>query len=79
MRQAIHAQQIVLGSDHPDVIMSVSVLATRLQELHQFEESERLHRQAMEAVERELDAEHPLAGECVGRIRTHADGGRALG
>ena len=58
-RQALAAQQRVLGPEHPDTLTSLSNLSNRLAELGQHQEAADMARQALAAQQRVLGPEHP--------------------
>ena len=59
-------QRRLLGDDHPDTITSASLLAELLHEDGRYDESESLHLQAIESVER-AHAGEALVGTCFAR------------
>ena len=58
-RQALAAQQRVLGPEHPDTLTSLSNLSCWLAELGQHQEAADMARQALAAQQRVLGPEHP--------------------
>ena len=58
-RQALEAQQRVLGTEHPDTLASFDSLANTLARRVKNGEAERLHHQVLEARQRVLGADHP--------------------
>ena len=58
-RQALEAQQRVLGLEHPNTLASMSNLSSRLTVLGQHQAAADMTRRALEARQRVLGAEHP--------------------
>jgi tetratricopeptide (TPR) repeat protein len=58
-RRALEGYEKELGAQHPGTLMSVSNLASVLQDQGKYDEAERLNRRALEGREKELGAQHP--------------------
>ncbi|KAM0368168.1 hypothetical protein ACHAPY_011552 [Fusarium culmorum] len=58
-RQALLGYEKVLGSEHPDTLMSINNLGSVLQYQGKYEEAEAMDRQALLGYEKVLGSEHP--------------------
>ncbi|RPA91598.1 hypothetical protein L873DRAFT_1713537 [Choiromyces venosus 120613-1] len=58
-RRALESTEKVLGPDHPETLASVNNLASVLQDLGRYAESETMHRRALESTEKVLGPDHP--------------------
>ncbi|KAL8823653.1 MAG: hypothetical protein Q9191_005667 [Dirinaria sp. TL-2023a] len=67
-RQALDAQEKVLGKEHPGIFSYVSNLALSLGHLKKHEEAESLHRRALYGSEKVLGKEHPGTLHSIGGL-----------
>lgn len=66
--RAFATRRKILGDEHPSTLMSMNMLALVLKELDEFEEAERIHRQALELSRRVLGETHPLTLEIMNHL-----------
>jgi tetratricopeptide (TPR) repeat protein len=59
VKKAISARERVLGKEHPDTLLSVSILALVLRHQGKYEAAEEMTRRALEGSEKALGKEHP--------------------
>ncbi|KAH0552892.1 hypothetical protein GP486_006908, partial [Trichoglossum hirsutum] len=59
-RGAVERREKVLGPEHPDTLISISILGGALEGLGKYGEAEAMHRRALEEREKVLGPEHPF-------------------
>jgi tetratricopeptide (TPR) repeat protein len=59
VKKAISARERVLGKEHSDTLISVSILASVLEDQGKYETAEEMNRRALEGREKALGKEHP--------------------
>ena len=72
-KRALEARERVLGSEHPDTLVSVNDLAVLYQTEKRYAEAEPLFKRALEARERVLGAENPTTLQSVSNLASLYD------
>ncbi len=68
LRDALAARRRLLGTDHPDTILTLSTLGVLLQDLERMDEAVAMQREALEVRQRVLGEPHPHTLEAINNL-----------